>query len=143
MEGLVERERVRESVREGEKVRLPLPLREGEEDTDTVLLPLGVDASEGAATPVSPAARVEGEGREVEEGHKEAAEDLLAEKHALCVRDTDLVRVPEAQRVFVTVAEPLRDGLRETHAEALLLKEDAMDGADSMDSPAAKVDPEG
>ena len=79
----------------------------------------------------------------VTEGLTDMVRERVIDTHTLCVRDTDLVRVPLAQRVLVTVVEPLLDGLRETHAVALLLKEDAMDGADNMDSPAARVVLEG
>ena len=39
--------------------------------------------------------------------------ERVIDAHTLRVRDTELVRVPLAQRVLVTVVEPLLEGLRE------------------------------
>ena len=79
----------------------------------------------------------------VTEGLTDMDRERVIDEHALSVRDTDIVRVPDRAGEKVRLPEPLCDGLREMHAVALLLKEEAKDGADSMDSPAANGVPAG
>jgi hypothetical protein len=47
----------------------------------------------------------------VTEGLTDMVRERVMDAHTLSVRDNDLVKVPEAHLVVVTVPLPLRDGL--------------------------------
>ena len=68
----------------------------------------------------------------VTEGLTDMVRERVIDAHTLRVRDKVLVRVPLAQRVLVTVVEPLLEGLREMVRDTLyvtvrVLEEEALE----------------